>query len=88
MDQTVLIWPMSVKPCVNKLIEWKKLGKNTSQAEHTHQKCECEQQKQKEQNELHKIIMKRSINWCRKCLSNYINVIIRMMILIWMNLTN
>jgi hypothetical protein len=33
--------------------------KNTSQAERSRQKCEREQQKQKEQNELHKMIMKK-----------------------------
>jgi hypothetical protein len=32
--------------------------KNTSQAEHSRQKCKREQQKQKEQNELHKMVMK------------------------------
>ena len=36
----------------------KEAWKNTSQAEHSHQKCKRKQQKQKEKNELHEMIMK------------------------------
>jgi hypothetical protein len=39
--------------------QMKEAWENTSQAEHSHQKCERQQQKQKEQNELHEMVMKQ-----------------------------
>ncbi len=38
--------------------QMKEAWKNTSQAEHSHQKCKREQHKQKDKNELHEMIMK------------------------------